>query len=433
MTATEAKQVISAISTEFENKKNNTFIQQRKKAVATFQEVGFPTVKHEEWKYTNLSAALLKNLDLTAANPVLTISKNDVAHFLVNTTENAIHLFFVNGLFQPQLSSDLNNLPKGLTLSNIENQTDLVESYFSVLSEKNKDFFTALNTAFATDGFCVKVSKGKIIETPIYVYFVNDNRNGQVISQVRNILVAEAGSQVQITEITANLSENHYSFTNNITEVFVAEDAVVQHYQVQNDNEKAFHYKLNAVQQATKSSYSNYAFQFGAAMQRHDLRIELTGEHCEGNMYGLYMLSGNSHVDNHTFIDHAMPNCQSNEFYKGILADKSKGVFNGKIVVRQDAQKTNAYQSNRNIVLSDTASVDTKPQLEIFADDVKCSHGATVGKLDQDALFYLRARGIGIEKATAMLVQAFATEVVNYVKLTDLQNYLLQIIENRLN
>jgi Fe-S cluster assembly protein SufD len=433
MTTADAQQAISALSIQFENKKNINFLTQRKKALATFQEVGFPTVKHEEWKYTNLSAALLKNLDLTATNPILTITKEDVAHIVVPTELPAIHLFFANGIFQPQLSSDLNNLPKGLTLGNLENQTDSVENYFSVLSEKNKDFFTALNTAFATDGFYIKVSKGKVIEVPVYVYFVNDNRNGQVISQVRNIVVIEEAGQLQMTEITANLTEEHYTFTNNITEVFVAKEAILQHYQVQNDNEKAYHYKLNTVQQAAKSHYSNYAFQFGAAMQRHDLQIELTGEYSEGNMYGLYMLSGNSHVDNHTFIDHAVPNCQSNEFYKGILADKSKGVFNGKIMVRQDAQKTNAYQNNRNIVLSDTASIDTKPQLEIFADDVKCSHGATVGKLDQDALFYLRARGIGTEKAIAMLVQAFATDVVNYVKLTELQNYLLHIIENRLN
>ncbi len=277
----------------------------------------------------------------------------------------------------------------------------------------------------------VHVPQGQVVSHPVHLHFISDTRQSNTFSQARNLFIVEANSQATFTELFHHTGE-HSSYYNATTEIWLHDSAVAYYHKIQNEGSSAYHTGNTYVYQSASSLFQAVTITLAGAIIRNNLYVSLDAEGCEAHMYGLYMLDGKAHVDNHTSVDHLKPNSFSNELYKGIMNDASHGVFNGKIFVRPDAQKTNAFQSNRNILLTDTASIDTKPQLEIWADDVKCSHGATTGQIDAEQLFYLRARGLDKVQARALLLQAFAGDVIQNVKSEALQDMLREAIAHRL-
>ena len=402
--------------------------QLRKQALDQFMKSGLPD-KHEEYKYTNFKRALSKNFDFSQLFNNTSTDASHEDHLIGNLTGNI--LVFVNGQFS---ANDSNYNSEEISIATLKeaykDHSEHIDKHFGNLVAKNNDSFATLNSIFCNDGVYIHIGKNKVVETPTIIYYLSDTTTGEATSFPRNLIVAEENSQSSIIEVFSTIGDGN-SFSNSVTEISVAKNAIVDYYKVANDTKNAYHIGLTQVSQERDSTFSAHSFTFGGGIIRNNLHIALEDENCTANMYGIYMLSGESHVDNHTEVDHKKPNSFSNELYKGILDDKSTGVFNGKIFVRQDAQKTNAFQSNKNILLTDDATVNTKPQLEIWADDVKCSHGCTTGQLDNEALFYLRSRGIDEKRAKAMLLYAFATDVIENVKIDSLKEYLDHIIAER--
>lgn len=414
------------LESKFNGKKSAVVAERRKAAIGNFEKLGFPTLKNEEWKYTNISSALKKDFLIDAPSSV---SKSDIENFLYKGLDANI-LVFVNGHFSEELSEISSPASSAIVKPFAEADPELLEKYFGKELSAN-DGFTYLNTAFAQSGSFIKIPKGKSADKPFLLYFISDARVQNVFSQPRNLFVAEENSKVKIIESYHTLGE-HSGFNNTVTEIILHKDARVEYYKIQNESSNSYHVGSTQVQQEGKSVFSGTTVSLGGSITRNNMNIVLNAEYSEATMYGLSLINGTQHVDNHTIADHAKPNCFSNELYKAILDQKSSGVFNGKIFVKQDAQKTNAFQSNKNILLSKDASMNTKPQLEIFADDVKCSHGATIGQLDEEPLFYLRSRGIGEEKAKALLVTAFAQDIIDHIKIEPLKESLLTVISQRL-
>jgi Fe-S cluster assembly protein SufD len=407
--------------------KNNAVVsKKRKEAFNIFEELGFPTTKNEEWKYTNIAPAFKKDFSIDAKG---SLAKNDLSPFLFKGLDANI-LVFVNGYFSKELSTIISPESSIIIKSFSEADPDLLEKYLNKNLTVN-DAFTYLNTAYAHNGSFIQIQKGKVVDKPVIFHFISDARSENIFSQPRNLFIAEENSSVKIIEAYNTLGD-HSSFTNVVTEVVLKQDANVEYYKIQNESPEAYHIGTTQVYQEGKSHFSSATVSLSGAIIRNNLNIILNTEYSEAMMYGLYVLDNNQHIDNHTIVDHAKPNCYSNELYKGILGGKATGVFNGKIFVKPDAQKTNAFQSNKNILLSNDATMNTKPQLEIFADDVKCSHGATIGKLDEEPLFYLRSRGISEENAKALLVMAFAQDVIDHIKIEPLKEYLLKVISQKL-
>ncbi|HEV7379418.1 MAG TPA: Fe-S cluster assembly protein SufD, partial [Dyadobacter sp.] len=343
-------------------------------------------------------------------------------------------LYFVNGQYKPELSSIVSSTDKIIidSLQNAYKQNpELVNRYFNELTD-DSEAFTALNTAFTLDGLFIHVPANQVVEQPVILRFISDAREENVASQPRNIIVVGQNAQVKVAEAFRTLGEQR-SFTNAVTEIFVEQDAHVEYYKVQNESENAYHVGTTQVNMKDKSHFYAGTVTLNGKFTRNNLNIALDGEYCDAHMYGLYFPDGSQHVDNHTVADHRKPNSESNELYKGILRDKSKGVFNGKIFVREDAQKTNAFQSCKNIVLSTEASMNTKPQLEIYADDVKCSHGTTTGQIDEEALFYMRSRGISKNEAMSLLMYAFCADVISQIKIDSIREYLENVIAEKLS
>ncbi|MEH0156732.1 Fe-S cluster assembly protein SufD [Limibacter armeniacum] len=401
----------------------------RKAAAEVLASVDFPSTKDEEWKYTNVKKLVSKafNFDLQG-----TVTEAQLAEAQIEGLE-ANKLVFVNGQYNEALSNivEQDKVVVSTLSAAAENNAQLVATHFGKYAVQEEQPFTALNTALAADGVFVHVPRSKVLELPVFILNVVDTTAGDVIAQPRNLIVVEENAQATLIENSITIGENT-GFVNAVTEIVVETRAVVDHYKIQTEGENAFHVSTSHTKQADNSNYSNTTITTGGKMIRNNLNIDL-GEHCEAYMNGLYFLDGKSHADNHTTVDHQKPNSYSNELYKGLLDGNSTGVFNGKIYVREGAQKTNAFQSNKNILLSEHANVDTKPQLEIWADDVSCSHGCTVGALDEDPLFYLRARGISEEKARALLMFAFAGDVLEKIKVPALKSYIEKIIAARLN
>lgn len=407
---------------------NSNLHEKRKNAFDNFKNLGFPSTKHEEWKYTNLNKLLKEDFSFQVqAN----LSQETIESYLLKNTK-ANNLVFFNGVFQKGLSQIID---KNIEIDNFKNayknHQDLIDNHFAKHSNSQEEALTALNIAFAENGTFIHVPKNTKVENPVFCYFFTDVQNNNVVVQPYNLFIFEQGSQATLVDFTISIGE-HSSWNNVLTEIFVDENAHIKHYKIQNDNQKSYYIGTNQVYQVQNSVYTNTTITLSGNLVRNNLNIKLDGKNIESNMYGLYMLKDNSHVDNHSIADHLQPHSVSNELYKGVLADSSTGVFNGKIFVRQDAQKTNAYQQNRNILLSDNAKINTKPQLEIWADDVKCSHGATTGNLDETALFYLRARGISEQKARALLIHAFANEIIQKIDIEELQAHLEDKINERL-
>ncbi|MEL6843775.1 MAG: Fe-S cluster assembly protein SufD, partial [Bacteroidota bacterium] len=342
-------------------------------------------------------------------------------------------LVFVNGQYQSDLSSISLNADV-LYVSDLQNLSgagiEAFEANFGSVSNGQEGIFAALNTAYAQEGVLVHVPKGKVAKAPIHILHLSE-ANGEALGmQHRNLVVVGESAEAKIVETTHTLGQGP-TFRNAFTEIIVGDNAGLEYVKIQRESDEAFQVDRTEVSQGRDSRFSIFTFTFSGELMRNNLRIRLLGEHLESHLMGLYLLDGQQHVDNHTTVDHAKPNGFSNELYKGIMDEQSTGVFRGRIHVYEDAQKTNAYQTNRNIILSETANVNTKPQLEIYADDVKCSHGATTGRLDESAMFYMKARGIKEIEARKMLVKAYSMEVVENVSIEPVQELLSQLIDTR--
>jgi len=400
----------------------------RKKALQKLSEIDFPTTRNEDWKYTDVKPVLKNNFTPAVNLALPALSKTEIENFIFKGFE-CCSLVFVNGIFSEDLSK-ISEHPKSIIIGNLKkiskDNPEIISQHINKLV-KDENAFNALNTAYANDGLVVVIPDGVVVEKPIQVLFVNMSGSNPVLSTPRNLIIAGKNSQVKIINSYKGIGGINY-FNNTVTEIFVDDNAVVEMYKVQNENDDSFHIEKVEVLQKQNSLFNHFNLTFGGAIVRNDINTLLDGENTETHYYGLTLANGYQHVDNHTFIDHAKPNCMSNEVYKGILDDNARGVFNGKIIVRRDAQKTNAYQQNKTVLLSKTAKIDTKPQLEIFADDVKCSHGATIGHLDEESEFYIRSRGVPQELAKSMLIRAFANDVIESVKIEPLKEQLNHMI-----
>ncbi len=407
--------------------------QGKKAALEAIERNSFPTIKNEEWKFTELKSILSNKFELQSKEDALSsdIDLNEFDYFLnKNKDLNSHILVFINGHFSDKHSSIKELKGNKISIQTLSN-TKTDNPIFDKFERDSVSIFSDINAAFATDGYVIELTDNQELELPVFVYFINDASQKNTLSQVRNYISVGENSNCTVVENYITKGENP-NLINTITSVNVGSYANVKHLKIQADAKSQFQIGSTHAWQADKSSFTNTTISLAGKLIRNDLRI-ISGEYCESFMNGLYLLNEKTHVDNHTVIDHQRPNSYSNEMYKGVLDGKSRAVFNGKIFVRQAAQKTNAFQSNKNVLLSDDAILNTKPQLEIWADDVKCSHGATTGKLDEEALFYLQARGIPKQKAKSLLLQAFAEEVLDSIEIDVLREFLTNEIENRLS
>lgn len=402
----------------------------RRNAFNAFNAMGIPTAKHEEWKYTRISNLFNKSYHLSEPS---TIAEAEIDALRLPGHEQANELIFVNGIFSYELSNIRSQHFVVMPLEKAaENEySDIVAKHLGHSSQYLKDGIHALNTAFVQGGVFVQAKKGKIMQHPIYIYNITDARSANVFSQPRSLFHISEGAQVQIVETFATIGSQE-GFTSRVMEAVVEKDAITEYYLIQNDADNASQVSTTHIRQTGKSNTHTVTISLNGNIVRNNLNIVLEAAYSEAHLYGLYLQNGQSHIDNHTVVDNVQPNCQSNELYKGIMDGSSTGVFNGKIFVRQPAQKTNAYQSNKNVLLSEAASVNAKPQLEIFADDVKCSHGCTVGRLDEEGLFYLQSRGIDEQNARALLLHAFAVDILEKINLTPIREYIDKQISERL-
>ena len=392
----------------------------RDHAASRFVELGFPTVRDEEWRFTNV--APIASTEFRPA-PAARIDADALDAFLY--ADAPFRLVIVNGRFSPELSRT-SGLPTGMRFGSLATaateHADVVGRYLGQVADANTRAFAALNTAFTHDGAYVFIPDGVVLEEPLQLLFVSAG-DGVTMSHPRALIVAGDRSQARIVETYVSAPGVKH-FSNAVTEVVAGEGAVIDHYKVQEESVEAFHIASMHIHAARSSNVSTHAFTLGGRLVRNDIIAVLDGEGAEATLNGLYLADRERLIDNHTTIDHAKPHCPSHEIYKGILGGNARAVFNGKIIVRQDAQKTDAKQTNRALLLSDHATINTKPQLEIFADDVKCTHGAAIGQLDDDALFYLRTRGLTFAEARDLLIHAFAGEIIDRVQIEPLKRAL---------
>lgn len=392
---------------------------------------GIPAAKHEEWKYTRISNMFSKDFSFDSS----TFTQQDLDSLRLPGHADANELVFINGIFSPALSTIRTEEINVYTLEQASQHSDyasIIEEHLGHSRNYHKDGINALNTTIAGDGIFIQVQKNRVQLHPFYIYTISDARMGNSFAQPRSLIHVSENAHAQFVETNITLGSNE-SFTNQVVEIIVEKDAVVEYYKIQNDQSQAHLVSTTHIRQVGTSIVHAITVSLNGGMVRNNLNVIMEAPHSTAHMYGLYLLHGSTHVDNHTIVDNREPHCLSNELYKGILNDESMGVFNGKIFVQQKAQKTNAYQSNKNILLSPTAVINTKPQLEIFADDVKCSHGSTVGTVDEDALFYLQARGIPKEKAQSLLLHGFALDILEKIKPSPIRLYVDSCIHQQLD
>ncbi|MGZ5220109.1 MAG: Fe-S cluster assembly protein SufD [Chitinophagaceae bacterium] len=405
----------------------------QERAFADFRRMGVPTVKHEEWKYTRISSLFNREYQFADNKATGFVTQIDVDAVRLPGHDLANELIFINGRISfplsKILSAELIVLPLEEAAGNEYNE--IVSKHFAHSAKYLKDGINALNTAFVQGGVFIHVKKGKAVEHPVYIYNITDARTNNILSQPRSLVHLAENSRVQLVETYSTIGAEE-SFTNQVMEIIVEKDAVMEYYKIQNESSQNNAVSTTHIRQVAKSYTHTVTISLDGGIVRNNLNVILDAEHCESHLYGLYFQKGHSHIDNHTLVDNVKPNCFSNEFYKGILDDNATAVFNGKIFVQRDAQKTNAYQSNKNVLLSDAASVNTKPQLEIFADDVKCSHGCTVGQLNEEGLFYLQSRGITEKNAKSLLLHAFAVDILEHIKPAAIREYVDKLISERL-
>lgn len=406
------------------NGTNSQLHELRKQAIDRFERLGFPTRKDEAWKYTNINNVLTHGFKVLVAPPVPALDEGDVTPFAIPDLDAHV-VVLINGRFSDRLSS-IGVVPEGVAIESLEeaagSHPDVLDQYFGHNAQHDDDVFTALNTAFTLDGLFVYVPKGRVLAKPIHVINLQ-KADEDLFLQPRNLLVFEENTQGKVIETSFSLNDTR-TFTNAVTEVFIGEHAIVDLYLLQDQGDDASLVSNTNVYQKAASVFTAGTVTLSGDIVRNNLNVLPDAEHCETHLYGLFLPRGDTHVDNHTLVDHAKPDCVSNELYKGVLDDRSSGVFNGKVFVRPDAQRINAFQENKTILLTQEVTMNSKPELEIYADDVKCSHGATTGQLDGEALFYLRSRGLPEQQAKGMLLHAFVGDVIEKVRVDALRRML---------
>ena len=416
----------------FENEKDvDSYVHDiRTQAIKKFEEEGFPTKRLENWKYTSLKKTLQHDYKLFPSKSEA-LEFKDIESFLINDIES-YKIIFVDGKYCSHLSETTHDGMDICILSSALTQSkyDLViENYFDKITKK--DGITSLNTAFSSEGSFIHIPKNIQVDKPIQIIYFSTGKNESVLYQPRNLVVVDENSQVEIIEKYHSLNDNSI-LVNTVTEIYADKKSNIKHYKIQNDNNTSSLIDNTFVSQEHSSSYSLHTFSFGGELIRNNLNIFQNDERIESSINGITIIDDNQHVDHNTLIHHRKPNCNSYQDYKGIFGGKSVGVFNGRVLVEKEAQKTNAFQANNNVLISDKAAINTKPQLEIFADDVKCSHGCTVGQLDKNALFYLRSRGIAEKEATALMMYGFANKVLTSVEIPEIKARINRIIANKL-
>ena len=416
----------------FENEKDvDSYVHDiRTQAIKKFEEEGFPTKRLENWKYTSLKKTLQHDYKLFPTKSKA-LEFKDIESFLINDIES-YKIIFVDGKYCSHLSETTHDGMDICILSSALTQSkyDLViENYFDKIAKK--DGITSLNTAFSSEGSFIHIPKNIQVDKPIQIIYFSTGKNESVLYQPRNLVVVDENSQVEIIEKYHSLNDNSV-LVNTVTEIYADKKSNIKHYKIQNDNNTSSLIDNTFVSQEHSSSYSLHTFSFGGELIRNNLNIFQNDERIESSINGITIIDDNQHVDHNTLIHHRKPNCNSYQDYKGIFGVKSVGVFNGRVLVEKEAQKTNAFQANNNVLISDKAAINTKPQLEIFADDVKCSHGCTVGQLDKNALFYLRSRGIAEKEATALMMYGFANKVLTSVEIPEIKARINRIIANKL-
>ncbi|NND16675.1 MAG: Fe-S cluster assembly protein SufD [Eudoraea sp.] len=403
----------------------------RSEAIKTFEHRGFPNRKEEAWKYTSLKS--LQKIDFSIfPKETAALEYKEVKKYFLHEIDT-YKIVFIDGVYSSYLSETTHDGVDICLLSAALSKPmykPVVDVYFNQMASKD-DSLTSLNTAFSKEGAYIYIPKHKAPIKPVEILHFSSGSESAIMLQPRNLIVVEENAELQIIERHQSLTGNEV-LTNSVTEIFAGENAIVDYYKVQNDNPSASLIDNTYISQKKSSQVFVHTFAFGGKMTRNNLNFYQEGSHINSTLKGVTILGDKQHVDHHTLVHHQQPNSESHQDYKGIYNDKSTGVFNGKIIVDEIAQKTNAFQQNNNVLISDNASVNTKPQLEIFADDVKCSHGCTIGQLDNEALFYLQTRGIPKKEASALLMYAFANNVLESVRIPELKKRINKIIAGKL-
>jgi Fe-S cluster assembly protein SufD len=403
----------------------------RRDAMHRFVELGFPTTRQEEWRFTNILPITKIEFQPILQYEMNGVTKTDIQPY---TLENALRLVFIDGMFSQELS-DISSFSVGVTAGSLTEilkiNPDIIQSHINNMVMGEENAFTMLNSAFLWDGAFISVPRGVVLEHPIQLLFIATNREQMFAAQPRILIVAGIDSQFKVVETYVGLAQNTY-LTNTVTEIALGDNSIIEHDKFQAESVNAYHIGTTHVQMNAASRYTSNVISLGGSIVRNNITARFDAEGAECILNGLSLGKGTQVVDNHTVIDHAMPHCSSHELYKSILDGASKGVFNGKVFVRKDAQKTDAKQTNKTLLLSDDATMNTKPQLEIFADDVKCTHGATIGQLDDEQIFYLRTRGIGLDAARDVLTSAFARDVVDRITIEQVRLQVERMIHDRL-
>ncbi|MFC0603577.1 Fe-S cluster assembly protein SufD [Winogradskyella pulchriflava] len=402
----------------------------RTEAIKTFETKGFPTKKEEAWKYTSLNSVLKHDYSVFPKHEN-EIEFKDVKKYFIHDID-AYKIIFIDGKYASHLSQTTHDGIDVCLMSSALSKPKyrlIIENYFNKIA--TKDGLSSLNTAFSAEGAYIHIPKNKLVQKPIQIIHFSTGNEAALMLQPRNLVVVDENSHVQIIERHQSLTDNPV-LTNSVTEIFANKRAIVDYYKIQNDNENASLIDNTFINQKQESLAKVHTFSFGGKLIRNNLNFYQNGERIDSTMKGITIIGNKQHVDHNTLVHHIEPNCESHQDYKGIFDDSSTGVFNGKVIVEKEAQKTNAFQANNNILISDKASINTKPQLEIFADDVKCSHGCTIGQLDESAMFYLRSRGIPEKEARALLMFAFSNNVLDSVKIPEIKSRITKIIANKL-
>ena len=403
----------------------------RTAAIKNFEDKGFPSKKEESWKYTSLNAILKNDFTVFPKNEN-SIEFNQVSKYFLNEVDT-YKVVFVDGVFSSHLSSTTHEGIDVCLMASALNKPKykmVIDKYFNKIANK-EDSLTSLNTAFANEGAYINIPKSKVAPKPIEIMYFSTGNEAALLVQPRNLVIVGENSHVQIIERHQSLNENPV-LTNSVTEIFAEKRAIVDYYKIQNDTLQANLIDNTFVSQQQESHVYVHTFSFGGNLTRNNLNFYHFGERLTSTLNGITIIGEKQHVDHYTLVNHAAPNCESFQDYKGIYAGSSTGVFNGKVYVEKEAQKTNAFQKSNNILLSDKATINAKPQLEIFADDVKCSHGCTVGQLDETALFYMQQRGIPKKEAKALLMYAFSNAVIENIKIPELKQRITKIIATKL-
>ena len=402
----------------------------RTEAFQNFEKLGFPSKKLEAWKYTSLNTILKEDYSIFQ-NKEKTINLADVKQYFIHDIDT-YKVVFIDGVYSSFLSQITHDVIDVCLMSSALNKSkysSIIETYFNKAA--NSDSLTCLNTAFAKEGAYIRIAKHKEAQKPIEIINFATGTEAATMLQPRNLIIVEENAHVQIIERHQSLNDNEV-LTNSVTEIFLEKRANVDYYKIQNDTQNASLIDSTFIQQQRESICSVHTFSFGGKLTRNNLNFKQLGEHCDSILNGVTMIEDKQHVDHNTLVHHIAENCESHQDYKGIFDDSATGVFNGKVYVEKQAQKLDAFQKNNNILISNKATINAKPQLEIFADDVKCSHGCTIGQLDQEALFYLRSRGIAKKEARALLMYAFANTVLEGVKIPELKGRINKLIANKI-